>query len=743
MKKLLFLIPIFFILLPSAFSAGMAKIENYTHYDGDFSFGVSQCTAMTFTIGTITQNTNYNLSKFTFQMSSKVGSTSLNVCLYSVDPQTGTSNDVPANPLVCNLSNNEIINTPNTFNVSMPKYILNASKKYAIVLNTSHSIGQFTIAGDDEATPQTYGGGNYVYAGSGCLGWSAISQRAIVFEVWSENGSTTDTTLPNLNISINDTSLVQGDGVNISANLSDETALSFTQFIVNQTGVNQYFNYSLSGTGDKASQNFTISIANGGTINFTVLVNDTSNNKNQVSQILTTADTTAPVITNFSLQRQPIMNSTQTNIFRIYCEDASSFLDRINFTLRFNLTTRNSTRFLSLEAGGFGAFGEGGSGVTLDTKNYIWNYTLFQSDETATEGFYNITNVGCRDRSTNYAKNDSSNSLVGFDFLMDTPPTINSRSPANGSSVTSTNTTGNAVITETNPSFMLIYHNITGVFRLNQTINYSGDSTTENVFNLTGMTNGLNYVYALNINTSFGTWTNTSNISFTVAVSSDGGGSSGGGGGGGGASEPTIVLISQELQCSSAGINYTISNIQGSILGYSLVTDYKNTRQKCRDILLKNNGIENVTIILECTDTGNFTLGFCNYVDLSETKVQLEPNIFQTKTVQMCIKPLDESIEGDIFYFSIKTSDEKGICTSQLSNQVETGGFNGFLAKFVSFRRLGRLNYPLILPAIFFGFVVGLIFNLLLGKLVNLPALGILSAFLTSIGVFIGYLLVF
>ena len=119
-------------------------------------------------------------------------------------------------------------------------------------------------------------------------------------------------------------------------------------------------------------------------------------------------------------------------------------------------------------------------------------------------------------------------------------------------------TTGNAVITEDNPSFMFVYHNITGTFSLNQTINYSGDGSTQNIFNLSGMTDGLTYAYAIHINTTFGTWTNSSNFTFTVSVSTGGG--TDGGGGGGGSSQTVIKLIeinktniencNQDLKCN-------------------------------------------------------------------------------------------------------------------------------------------------------------------------------------------------
>jgi len=88
-----------------------------------------------------------------------------------------------------------------------------------------------------------------------------------------------DTSLPIVNATLNKslTSIKIFDVINLSANASDETGLSFGQIIVNDTGFVRIFNFSLSGTSDTFSQNITIT-KSGVVINFTARVNDTSNN---------------------------------------------------------------------------------------------------------------------------------------------------------------------------------------------------------------------------------------------------------------------------------------------------------------------------------------------------------------------------------------------------------------------------------------------------------------------------------
>ena len=375
-------------------------------------------------------------------------------------------------------------------------------------------------------------------------------------------GGSTDLQNPQLNISKNKTNIEQGDVINISSELSDDVGLSFCTIINNQSGFNQFYNFSLSGTLDKCSQNISISLGNGGVINFTALVNDTSNKKNQTSIISTIDDIIAPKIHNFTLQRQPIMNKTQTNIFTVFCEDTETFLDLLNVTLTYNLTTTNYTRFLKFQQQeGYGISGQSGSTINLNTKTYIWNYSFFSSDETAKEGNYNITHVGCNDKANNYAKNDSANALVGYDFLMDTLPVINSKTPADGGTITTTTINMSLVITEDNPSFMLLYHNINGTMKLNQTKTYIGDGLTENQFDNVIVVDGQSYNWSVSLNTSFGNWVNSSNFTFTVDLPDGGGGTTGGGGG---SAPEKIVEVIREVPVERCG-NLVCEGCENSI----------------------------------------------------------------------------------------------------------------------------------------------------------------------------------
>ncbi|MEK6891731.1 MAG: right-handed parallel beta-helix repeat-containing protein, partial [Nanoarchaeota archaeon] len=93
-----------------------------------------------------------------------------------------------------------------------------------------------------------------------------------------------DTTKPRLNASLDISPVFQDVIVNMTANVSDGIGLSFCQFIDNMTlanGAKNYYNKTVAGTNDQCSQNYTIGLPLGSVINFTVIVNDTSNNLNQ------------------------------------------------------------------------------------------------------------------------------------------------------------------------------------------------------------------------------------------------------------------------------------------------------------------------------------------------------------------------------------------------------------------------------------------------------------------------------
>ena len=511
--------------------------------------------------------------------------------------------------------------------------------------------------------------------------------------------------------------------INISITAGTFNNMSFAVFLDTNSNPTTMINSSnLTASVNFTISSYTITQSIGGSINGTyyLKINATDNQSNVVSTIINfnlTNDINQYNITNTSITPMALSVNTQAK-----CH--SNITNKASTSSMPNQTDNISISDLRWFINGSEVLTAGNNSL-LNAQNTTLN-----------------SNISCMQRKNNgfgdtaWTMYVSTQNITVGDI---TSPAINSFAISSTSPLTTDIVNITANITDNTILTLINFPKVT-IDAINYTMILIGD----NIFQYAAAwaLGQHNISYFIAQDTSSNTQTNTSTINFNVTSPPSSSGTSSSGGSGGGSLEPTIVLVSQELICSSAGTNYTISNIQGSTLGYSLVTDYKNTKKKCRDILIRNNGVENITINLECTDTGNFTSGFCRYINLSETQVELKPNVFQTKTVKMCVLPLDEKIEGDFFYFAIKTSDEKGICTSQLSNQVETGGFNGFLAKFVSFRRLGKLNYPFILPALSFGFVIGFLFNLIF-RLVRLPVLGILSAFLTGIGFFIGYLLIF
>ncbi|MEK7137692.1 MAG: hypothetical protein AAB853_05420, partial [Patescibacteria group bacterium] len=121
------------------------------------------------------------------------------------------------------------------------------------------------------------------------------------FENISMSIAAGDTILPIVNTTFNKsvTAINRYDIINYTANVTDETGLSFCQVIVNQSGPNaiEIINISLSGTTGECSNKTQITLAAGGVINFTIRVNDTSNNFRTNDTIITIVDITSPVLT--------------------------------------------------------------------------------------------------------------------------------------------------------------------------------------------------------------------------------------------------------------------------------------------------------------------------------------------------------------------------------------------------------------------------------------------------------------
>ena len=111
-----------------------------------------------------------------------------------------------------------------------------------------------------------------------------------------------------LNKSLN--SIQQNDIINITANITDETGLSFCQIIINQSGPNnlEFINISLEGLNQaQCSNSSQVTLSAGNVINYTIRVNDTNNNFRTNDTIITVADVVLPVVNT-------TFNTTSPNI---------------------------------------------------------------------------------------------------------------------------------------------------------------------------------------------------------------------------------------------------------------------------------------------------------------------------------------------------------------------------------------------------------------------------------------------
>src|SRR3990167_8136392 len=160
------------------------------------------------------------------------------------------------------------------------------------------------------------------------------------------SASVSDATSPIANATLNSTSPKINEVVNISVNATDETGLSFCQFINNQTGSKVFINTSISGTSDRCFQAFTVSVGRGNVINFSVVVNDTSNNKKTNSTVITVANT-IPTHTAPLLNSSDGLNRTNSNLtgFNQSSSDADGGL--IYNYIWYKNKVKNATRWIN------------------------------------------------------------------------------------------------------------------------------------------------------------------------------------------------------------------------------------------------------------------------------------------------------------------------------------------------------------------------------------------------------------
>ena len=104
------------------------------------------------------------------------------------------------------------------------------------------------------------------------------------------------------------------DVINATFNATDDL-LDAGMVIVNDTGVKRYFNFSLSGTSDEFSQNFTITSEQGAVINITGWVNDSAGNEKINDTIITVVDTVASVTLNEPRDNNNSINFSKDVVF--------------------------------------------------------------------------------------------------------------------------------------------------------------------------------------------------------------------------------------------------------------------------------------------------------------------------------------------------------------------------------------------------------------------------------------------
>jgi len=177
--------------------------------------------------------------------------------------------------------------------------------------------------------------------------------------------------------SINNTLPFLGTPINATFNVTDLIGLSTGQVIINDTGIKRFYNFSLSGTSDKFSQNFSVACSAPCTINVTGRVNDTAGNTNQIEFNILVAGTTSPVLT---LNPNNFFNSQNTSIISLNRSQNIllnlSLSDDIDlFAIEVNITNNNGL-FLNF------------SNQSLSGTNFTFTKFLNVS---GSQGFYNVS----------------------------------------------------------------------------------------------------------------------------------------------------------------------------------------------------------------------------------------------------------------------------------------------------------------------------------------------------------------
>ena len=181
------------------------------------------------------------------------------------------------------------------FNASGNKmYILSSSTIHQYGLGTAWNISTATYENTNFSQSQDSSAFGLFINGSGTRFYIVGDATNNIYQYNMPAESTKPIVNTSFNISLSNIRI--NNILNISANITDDTGLSICQIIENQTGIYNYTNITLSGTSAQCSNK--IFISQKSVINFTIRVNDTSNNIRTNDTIITIANT-VPNGTNF------------------------------------------------------------------------------------------------------------------------------------------------------------------------------------------------------------------------------------------------------------------------------------------------------------------------------------------------------------------------------------------------------------------------------------------------------------
>ena len=145
-----------------------------------------------------------------------------------------------------------------------------------------------------------------------------------------------DNVVPIVNAVLNKslTNIHINDIINITANVTDDVELSYCQIIINQSGPTalEYINISLSGTSGQCSNVSKVTLPIGSVINYTIRVNDSSDNWKTNDTIITVVNS-VPTVSSVVLNSSSGTNTTNENLTGYI---TSSDADNHNITLVYN-----------------------------------------------------------------------------------------------------------------------------------------------------------------------------------------------------------------------------------------------------------------------------------------------------------------------------------------------------------------------------------------------------------------------